>query len=193
MTQIIMSRSIFSSLSRCNPSSQGASLCRSSLDGSFDITSVLIFQRCFFLQDLRRRSRPPTGRKKAIQATRAQRTRTKHSLKSLMAALTGGSALPRTVAHCSSESSAFVVDRCAKESLLRWHTGQSGGTPDSPVNYSGVHSEKLESGWFTLVRTWCTGHCPVAHRTVRCARPGHTRFLCSFVFEPFLVYFIGLS
>jgi hypothetical protein len=27
--------------------------------------------------------------------------------------LTGGSALPRTVAHCSSESSAFAGDRCA--------------------------------------------------------------------------------
>jgi hypothetical protein len=31
-----------------------------------------------------------------------------------------------TVAHCSSESSAFAVDRCAKESLLRWCTGQFG-------------------------------------------------------------------
>jgi hypothetical protein len=26
-----------------------------------------------------------------------------------------------------------------KESLLRWLTDQSGGTPDSPVNYSGAH------------------------------------------------------
>jgi hypothetical protein len=42
------------------------------------------------------------------------------------APLTGGSALPRTVAHCSSESSAFAGDRCAKEPLLRWCTGQSG-------------------------------------------------------------------
>jgi hypothetical protein len=42
------------------------------------------------------------------------------------APLTGGSALPRTVAHCASESSAIAVDRCAKESLLRWCTGQSG-------------------------------------------------------------------
>jgi hypothetical protein len=25
-----------------------------------------------------------------------------------------------------------------RESLLRWLTGQSGGTPDSPVNYSGA-------------------------------------------------------
>jgi hypothetical protein len=46
-------------------------------------------------------------------------------------------------AHCSllfTESAAFAVDRCAKESLLRWCTGQSGGTPDSPVNYSGALS-----------------------------------------------------
>jgi hypothetical protein len=60
MTQIIMGRSVFSSLSRCNPSSQGVSLCRSSLDGSFGVASVLIFRRYFFLQDLRRWSRPPT-------------------------------------------------------------------------------------------------------------------------------------
>jgi hypothetical protein len=40
----------------------GMSLCRSSLEGSFGIISVLIFRRCFFLQDLRLRSRPPTVR-----------------------------------------------------------------------------------------------------------------------------------
>jgi hypothetical protein len=46
--------------------------------------------------------------------------------------------------------------------------------PDSPVNYSGVALEKPKGGEFAAVRSWCTGHCPVAHRTVRCARPGHT-------------------
>jgi hypothetical protein len=67
MTQITMGRLVFSSLSRCSPSSQGMSLCRSSLDGSFGVylrdmfASVLIFRRCFFLKDLRRRSRPPTA------------------------------------------------------------------------------------------------------------------------------------
>ena len=53
------------------------------------------------------------------------------------------------------------------------------GTPDSPVNYSGRQSQKPEGGKFGVdlpgapdtVR-WCTRHCPVAHRTVRCARPG---------------------
>jgi hypothetical protein len=61
-----MDQLVFSSLSQCSPSSQGISLCRSSLDGSFGVylraifAYVLIFQRCFFLKDLRRRSRPPT-------------------------------------------------------------------------------------------------------------------------------------
>jgi hypothetical protein len=53
----------------------------------------------------------------------------------------------------------------------------SAGTPDSPVNYSGVRLLKPESDWFSPVRTWGTGHCPVALRTVRCARPQHTSFL----------------
>jgi hypothetical protein len=87
-------------------------------------------------------------------------------------------------AHCSSVSSAFAVDCCTKEPLLRWCTGQSGGTPDSAVNYSGAALEKPETVEFDHVRSWCTGHCPVAHRTVRCARPWHTWFLCSFLFEP---------
>jgi hypothetical protein len=49
-----------SSLSRCSSSSQGMSLCQSSLDGSFGMylhavfAYVLIFRRCFFLKDLRR-------------------------------------------------------------------------------------------------------------------------------------------
>jgi hypothetical protein len=41
---------------------------------------------------------------------------------------------------------AFAVDRCAEESFFRWCTGQSGGTPDSMVNYSRARSEKIESG-----------------------------------------------
>jgi hypothetical protein len=56
--------------------------------------------------------------------------------------------------------------------LLRWRTGQSGGTPDSPVNYSGDAPGKPEGEEFKVDLPWCTGHCQVAHRTVRCARPG---------------------
>jgi hypothetical protein len=46
------------------------------------------------------------------------------------------------------------------------------GAPDSPVNYSGVPLEKPEGEEFEVDPPWCTEHCPVAHRTVRCARPG---------------------
>jgi hypothetical protein len=41
--------------------------------------------------------------------------------------------------------------------MLRWCTGQSGGTPDSPVNYSGAALEKPETTEFDHVRSWCTG------------------------------------
>jgi hypothetical protein len=57
--------SVFFSLSRCGPLSQGMSLCWSSLDHSFGMylrvvfAYMPIFRRCFCLKDLRRRSRPP--------------------------------------------------------------------------------------------------------------------------------------
>jgi hypothetical protein len=60
-------------------------------------------------------------------------------------------------------------------------------TPDSPVNYSGAPLDFPEGEEFSVkspgapdtVR-WCTRHCPVAHRTVRCTRPGTLRLsLCS--------------
>jgi hypothetical protein len=41
--------------------------------------------------------------------------------------------------------------------LLRWCTGQSGGTLDSPVNYSGARPEIPEGGEFGVVRSWGTG------------------------------------
>jgi hypothetical protein len=57
----------------------------------------------------------------------------------------------------------------------------STGAPDSPVNYSGVRPEKPEGGEFEVYDPWCTGHYPVAHRTVRCTRPGFS----SVSFAPF--------
>jgi hypothetical protein len=53
----------------------------------------------------------------------------------------------------------------------------SAGAPDSPVNYSGATLEKPEGEEFRVVQPWCNGHCLVAHRTVRCVRPGHTSVL----------------
>jgi hypothetical protein len=46
------------------------------------------------------------------------------------------------------------------------------GAPDSLVNYSGLRQQKPEGEEFEVDPPWCTGHCPVAHWTVRCARPG---------------------
>jgi hypothetical protein len=63
------------------------------------------------------------------------------------------------------ESTVARVSRC------------SAGAPDSPVNCSRVRLLKGESGWFNPVRAWCTRHCPVAPRTIRCARPQDTWFL----------------
>jgi hypothetical protein len=62
------------------------------------------------------------------------------------ALLTFGSDYVHTVPHCSSDHRAFAVVRCAKKPLLRCHTGQSSGTPNSPVNYSGARQEKPKSG-----------------------------------------------
>jgi hypothetical protein len=72
------------------------------------------------------------------------------------------------------------------------------GTPDSPVNYSGVAPRIPEGGKFGVdlpgapdtVRR-CTGHCPVAHRTVRCTRPGQSSVVfCSFYLNPFLDFLL---
>jgi hypothetical protein len=97
------------------------------------------------------------------------------------ASLTLRSALSRTVLHCSTVSATFAVDRCASSRC-------SAGTPDSPVAHR------------TAYRTvrWIIAECasrnprvaglrlygPGATDTIRCARPQHTRFLCSFEFDP---------
>jgi hypothetical protein len=90
------------------------------------------------------------------------------------------------------------------EALSSCGTGQFGATPDSlvPLCPSALTSDlhcslcrvdhcaqiviapgKPEGEEFEVDLPWCTGHCPVAHRTVRCARPGST----SVSFAPFLL------
>ena len=79
------------------------------------------------------------------------------------------------------------------------HRTLSGATPDSPMNYSGVASRIPEGEQFGVevpgapdIVRWCTEHCPVAHRTVRCARPGHTSdVFCSLCLNPFLVFILA--
>jgi hypothetical protein len=94
-----------------------------------------------------------------------------------------------TVAHCSP----FADDRWRGRRCLRWHTGQSGVAPDSPVNYSGVAPQIPEAEQFRVDPPWCTGHYPVVHRTLSSGTPDspvrQTRAtfgcLLLFLFEPF--------
>jgi hypothetical protein len=81
--------------------------------------------------------------------------------------------------HCSRcrrplESTVALLSRC------------SASTPDSPVNYSGAAVQKPKGEEFSLYGPWGTGHCPVVHRTVRCARPGFSSvfFFLLLSFEP---------
>jgi hypothetical protein len=62
--------------------------------------------------------------------------------------------------HCSFVS---TVDRWRSWSLLRWLTGQSDGTLDSPVIFSGVALRKSESGQFARCLGLGTGQCSVRH------------------------------
>jgi hypothetical protein len=96
------------------------------------------------------------------------------------------------------QSALFTV-HCSR---CRWPLAQVAvaplGTPDSPVNYSGVASQIPEGGKFGVdlpgapdtVR-WCTRHSPVAHRTVRCTRPGQPLVVfCSLYLNPFLDFLL---
>jgi hypothetical protein len=88
--------------------------------------------------------------------------------------LTGQSGAPLTAALTSA-----AVLFALQSRPLRADSRCSAGAPDSPVNYSGAAPGKPEGEEFELKHPgapdtvrWCTGHCPVAHQTVRCARPG---------------------
>jgi hypothetical protein len=83
---------------------------------------------------------------------------------------TGQSGAPLT--HCSDFCRGSVLALFTHQSRpLARVSLCSAGSPDSPVNYSGARLRFLESGWFNPVRAWCTGHCPVAHRTLSCGTP----------------------
>jgi hypothetical protein len=60
-------------------------------------------------------------------------------------ACSGSARAVRTV-HCSLYTFAVDCWRCSH--YFAWHTGQSGATPDSPVNYSRGHFQKPEGGKF---------------------------------------------
>jgi hypothetical protein len=88
-----------------------------------------------------------------------------------------------------------AADRCAGG---RWLTGQSGAPSDSPVNYCRTPNF-LESSLFTggqpgapdTVRC-TTRHCPLHHRTARCAKPSWTLAVPSQVFCISFLIFLSL-
>jgi hypothetical protein len=71
-------------------------------------------------------------------------------------------------------------------------------TPDGLVNYSGVRPEKPKGEEFRVYDPWCTGHCPVVHRTLFGGIPDspvrQTRvlfgFFCSFLLNPNLIFLL---
>ena len=80
-----------------------------------------------------------------------------------------------------------AADRCAGD---RWLTGQSGAPPDSPVNYSRTPPNFSRERPVHRRPAWRTRHCPVHHRTVRCAKPSWTLAVPSQVFcISFLLFF----
>jgi hypothetical protein len=79
---------------------------------------------------------------------------------------------------------AFADDRYADSRCSAWCTGQSGGTPDSLMNYSGVRPKKPEGEEFRLYGPWCTGHCPVCQTRVLFG------FFCSFLLNPNLIFLL---
>jgi hypothetical protein len=70
------------------------------------------------------------------------------------------------------------------------HRTLSGASSDSPVNYSGAASRIPEGEQFG-VGVPGAPDSPVAHRTVRCARLGHTSAdFSSLSLNPFLVFLL---
>jgi len=70
---------------------------------------------------------------------------------SLFGAPSGVALTLRTLsAHCSRSLFTFADDRWCSSRCSAWHTGQSGATPDSPVNYSGVALQKPKAEQFRV-------------------------------------------
>jgi hypothetical protein len=74
----------------------------------------------------------------------------------------------------------------------RWLTEQSGVPPDSPVNYSHVAHLFSRERLVDAVLAWGTGHCPVHHRTVRCARLVLVLAIQSHIFSNSFLLFLAL-
>jgi hypothetical protein len=61
-------------------------------------------------------------------------------------------------------------------------------SPDSPVNFICTPPTNSRERPFDQTPAWCTGHCPVHNRTVRCTQTAQSLGCSSQVF--FLLYFL---
>ena len=119
--------------------------------------------RCAIGHCLVRQPRHPTVRVLAVLtvgALSSYRTGQSGAAPDRYCALSGAPLALRSdsAAHCSSRQE-LLQSTVARSSRC------SGGTPDSPMKYSGARPQKPEGGKFEVVRPW-------APDTVRCARPG---------------------
>jgi hypothetical protein len=80
----------------------------------------------------------------------------------------------------------------ANRAVDRWLTGQSGAPPDSPVNYSRTSPNFSRERSVHRSSVWRTGHCPVHHRIVRCARLSRVMAVHSQVFCISFLFFSSL-
>jgi hypothetical protein len=73
-----------------------------------------------------------------------------------------------------------------------WLTGQSGAPPDGPMNFSLVTFLFSRERLVDVELAWGTGHCPVHHRTVRCARLVLVLAIQSHTFSNSFLLFLAL-
>jgi hypothetical protein len=125
------------------------------------------------------------------------RTVTVHYLVRLLALLWLCALCPRTVTLSTDRWNRSLrwrpLLRLANRTV-RCNTGQSGATPDSPVNYSGVAFPETRRWRVRVDSSWCTGQCLAGGTPDSPVRQTRAVFgwFCSFLFEPFLGLFIGL-
>jgi hypothetical protein len=95
-----------------------------------------------------------------------------------------------TVRCARSEHCSLFLYRCRRPLALR--AVALLGTPDSPVNYSGAASPNSRRWQVRSGTPWCTGHCPVVHRTLSGAPDQGCLWVafCSLYLNPFLVFLL---
>jgi hypothetical protein len=74
-------------------------------------------------------------------------------------------------AHCSRYRRSLEMTVTLDSRCSAWCTGQSGGTPYGPVNFSRTPSANSRERRLQVEAAWRTGHCPVHHRTLSGAPP----------------------